>query len=73
MGHQNVRAGLGHEDRIFGGKYVGRRQQIHRPREPDHFHLARVAHVRFLEVGAKCSVNETDRGKILHAREAGLL
>ena len=73
VGYQHVSAGLGHLHRLFLVEDVGAGEQPGLVGFGDHLHLQVVSHVRFFQVLAEQTVNEPDRGEVLHAGEALVL
>ncbi|KGD18234.1 hypothetical protein DO70_4478 [Burkholderia pseudomallei] len=67
MRDDDVRARLGHRDRVGFAEHVRRREQALAVREPDHVDFERVAHPGFLEVRAEVAVDEADGREVLHA------
>ena len=73
VGDEHVGARPRHRPGILRREDVGAGEQAELPRGANHLHLERVAHARLLEVLAEDPVDEADGGKVLDAREAGLL
>ncbi len=64
-----VGTGFRHVPRLLGVEHVGRCQEVEPIGGLDQVHLEAVAHAGLLKVGAKSSIDQSNRGKILHSRE----
>ena len=73
VGHEHVCAGLGHLHRFFLVEYVGTGHKPRLVRLGDHLDFQVVTHVRFFEILAEQSVDESDRGEVLDPRESLVL
>ena len=72
MGHENIGACSGHFFRLFDVEDVRRGEEIKLIRHANHVDLRAKTHAGLLKIGTENTVDETNRRKVLHAREANL-
>ncbi len=72
MGDDDVRPCVCHLLGLVGVERVGRREQIHVSGEADELDFLVIPHARLFEVRPKHAVDQSHRGKVLHACKARL-